>query len=111
MITQNTLVDLRPDVAHIDVACSRCDRRGRLNVARLIQDHGAGATLRDAVAALSADCPNRAAHGVTERAPRGGGSNHRAPRGPKRDQNRQTSGTMNVATSPNMISSGNPSFQ
>lgn len=28
-----------------------------------------------------------------------------------RDQNRQTNGTMNVATSPNMISSGSPSFQ
>jgi len=26
--TQNTLADLRPDVTHLDVACSRCDRRG-----------------------------------------------------------------------------------
>ena len=38
MKTQNTLADLRPEVAHLDVACSRCDRRGRLNVARLIQE-------------------------------------------------------------------------
>jgi hypothetical protein len=30
---------------------------------------------------------------------------------PAPDQNRQTSGTTNVATSPNMISSGSPSFQ
>jgi hypothetical protein len=66
MKTQNALSDLRPDVAHLDVACSRCDRRGRLSVARLIAEHGAGATLRDAVAGINADCPNREAHGVMQ---------------------------------------------
>jgi len=67
MKTQYTLADLRPEVAHIDVACSRCDRRGRLSVARLIAEHaGAGATLRDAVAGINSDCPNREAHGVMQ---------------------------------------------
>jgi len=67
MKTQNTLADLRPEVAHLDVACSRCDRRGRLNVARLIQEHGTGVTLRDAVAGISADCERRESHAVMER--------------------------------------------
>jgi hypothetical protein len=67
MKTQNTLADFRPEVTHLDVACSRCDRRGRLNVARLIEQHGAGATIRNAVAGLNSDCPNRDAHGVMQR--------------------------------------------
>ncbi len=67
MMTQNTLADLRPEVAHLDVACSRCDRRGRLSVARLIEQHGPGATLRDAVTGINAECPNREAHAVMER--------------------------------------------
>ena len=67
MKTQNTLADLRPDVTHLDVACSKCDRRGRLNVARLIEQHGAGATIRDAVAGINADCPKREKRGVMER--------------------------------------------
>jgi hypothetical protein len=66
MKTQNTLADLRPDVALLDVACSRCSRRGRLSVAGLIRQHGAGAILRDAVAGINADCPKREAHGVME---------------------------------------------
>jgi hypothetical protein len=31
----------------LDVACSCCERRGRLSVARLIAEHGAGAKLPD----------------------------------------------------------------
>ena len=66
MKTQNTLANLRSEVTRLDVACSRCDRRGRLDVARLIEQHGSGATLRDAVAGINAQCPNREAHGVME---------------------------------------------
>ena len=65
--TQYTLADLQPWVSHLDVACSRCDRRGRLNVAKLIGQHGAGATLRDAVSDINADCPRRDVHTVMER--------------------------------------------
>jgi hypothetical protein len=42
MKNQNTLADLRPDVMHLDVACSRCDRRGRSSVARLANSAGQG---------------------------------------------------------------------
>jgi hypothetical protein len=65
MKTQNTLADLRPEVLHFDVACSRCDR-GRLSVARLVEQQGAGATLRVAVTGINANCPNREAHGVMQ---------------------------------------------
>ena len=65
--TRNTLADLQPEVTRLDVACSRCDRRGRLSVARPIKQYRAGATLRDAVAGINADCPNRETHGVMER--------------------------------------------
>ena len=67
MRTQNSLSDLRLDVRNLDVACSRCPRRGRMSVARLVEQFGEGATLRDAVAGINADCPNRESHGVMER--------------------------------------------
>jgi hypothetical protein len=65
--TLNTLADLRPAATHLNVACSRCDRRGRLNVARLVEQHGPDATLSGVVADINADCPNRDAHGLTQR--------------------------------------------
>lgn len=55
--TQYTLSDLRPDVTHLAVKCSRCDRSGRLSIARLIQEHGPNVSIRDSVAGLNADCP------------------------------------------------------
>ena len=67
MKTQYALSDLRPDVRHLDVACSRCDRRGRLTVARLIGDRAEGASLRHAVAGINADCPQRDAYSPMER--------------------------------------------
>jgi hypothetical protein len=67
MKTQYMLDDLQPGVLHLDVACSRCDRRGRLSVARLIHEHGAGTPIRDAVARINADCPKREMHGVMDR--------------------------------------------
>jgi hypothetical protein len=38
-----------------------------LNVVRLIEQHGPGVTLQDAVAGINADCPNWEARGVMER--------------------------------------------
>jgi hypothetical protein len=38
-----------------------------VSVARLIGQHGAGVTLRDAVAGINTDCPRREAHAVMER--------------------------------------------
>jgi len=35
-----TLGDLAGKVTTLEIACRRCDRRGRLSVARLIEQHG-----------------------------------------------------------------------
>jgi hypothetical protein len=44
-------------LGHLEVACRRCDRRGRLRVARLIEQHGAGIGMPDLAVILAAGCP------------------------------------------------------
>jgi hypothetical protein len=39
----------------LDVACRRCERRGRLRIERLIAEHGSG--VLDLRAVIAADCP------------------------------------------------------
>jgi len=39
----------------LEVACRRCERRGRLRIARLIAEHGTG--VLDPRAIIAADCP------------------------------------------------------
>jgi len=39
------------------VACNRCPRRGRLNLARLIARHGPAKPMPALLRALAADCP------------------------------------------------------
>ena len=39
----------------LEVACRRCERRGRLSIERLIAEHGAG--VLDLCAIIAADCP------------------------------------------------------
>ena len=41
----------------LEVACSHRERRGRLNVARLIERHGADPKLPDLRVILAGDCP------------------------------------------------------
>ena len=67
MKTVFTLADLRPDVTRLPIACSRCDRRGRLSVLRLLAEHGPGTPIWKAVDGLSADCPRREASSIMER--------------------------------------------
>ncbi len=67
MKTLTALSDLRPHVTHPDIACSRFDRRGRTSVARLVEQHGAGAALREVIGRINADCPKVAAQGVMDR--------------------------------------------
>ena len=43
--------------AMLAVACSKCDRRGRLSVANLIAEHGADMRLPDLRDFLAGDCP------------------------------------------------------
>jgi hypothetical protein len=44
-------------LVHLEVACRRCDRRGRLRVARLIEQHGADIGMPDLAVLLAAGCP------------------------------------------------------
>jgi len=41
----------------LDVACSRCDRAGRLSVARLIEQHGPALPLPELRRIVAAECP------------------------------------------------------
>ena len=45
----------------LEIACNRCDRRGRLYTARLVVEHGAQMPLPDLLRLLSADCHRRVA--------------------------------------------------
>jgi hypothetical protein len=51
----------------LEVACSRCERSGRLSVARLIERHGAAARLSDLREILAGDCPRSSAVAIHER--------------------------------------------
>jgi hypothetical protein len=44
-------------LAFLDVACSRCKRRGRLRLSRLLAEHGAAFPLPSLKAHIAADCP------------------------------------------------------
>lgn len=54
---QILLSDLKFDF--LEIRCTRCDRHGRLSVARLIAEHGPDAGLVTLRHALAGDCPNR----------------------------------------------------
>ena len=45
--------------AMIEVRCGRCDRRGRLNTARLLAEHGPDAAIAEVMRAQVGDCPKR----------------------------------------------------
>jgi hypothetical protein len=42
-----TLAEIAAKLTMLEVACSRCERRGRLSLARLIEQRGAQASLGD----------------------------------------------------------------
>ncbi len=41
----------------LDIACHRCERSGRVSLARLIEEHGADTGLPDLWENLAGDCP------------------------------------------------------
>jgi len=45
----------------LDVACNRCDRRGRLRVDQLVAEHGANLPMPELRHILAADCPRMVA--------------------------------------------------
>lgn len=64
------LVTLGEIAAHermLNVACSRCGRRGRYRLDKLIARHGADAAVRAIVPELTADCPRRDSAALMER--------------------------------------------
>ena len=42
----------------LDIACHRCERRGRVSLSRLIEEHGTDTGLPDLWESLAGDCPN-----------------------------------------------------
>lgn len=62
-----TLGQAARHVAMLTLACNRCGRRGRLSVARLLAEWGEHMALADISDHITANCPQRRAHGVYER--------------------------------------------
>ena len=62
-----TLDDIADRLPMLDVACSKCERRGRLSVAKLIALHGAEAKLPDLREVLAGDCPGVGATSIYDR--------------------------------------------
>ncbi len=59
-----TLGQLAEKTATLEVACSRCDRKGRLRVSKLIDEHGAGMGLPVLKTILAGDCPRLQASSI-----------------------------------------------
>ncbi|CAB3758692.1 hypothetical protein LMG29542_03406 [Paraburkholderia humisilvae] len=60
-----TLGEVATRASHIEVACTRCERRGRYRLARLVASYGEDFPMTDLGAEI-ADCPKRHA-AITER--------------------------------------------
>jgi hypothetical protein len=59
--------DIVGKIVMLEIACSRCERRGRLRVARLIEQYGADMRLPELRYILAADCPRVVADKVYDR--------------------------------------------
>ena len=56
-----SLVDIATSIDMLEVRCSRCDRKGRLSVARLIDQHGGDTKLVDLRRQLVGNCDKASA--------------------------------------------------
>ena len=61
-----TLGDMAAKFTMLEIACRRCERRGRLSVARLIEQHS-DMRLPELCDVLASDCPRRESVSVGER--------------------------------------------
>ncbi len=62
-----TLGDLAgKQIALLEIACRRCERRGRLQIDRLIEQHG-DMRLPELLVILPGDCPKRETVSISER--------------------------------------------
>ena len=62
-----TLAELVGRLDRLEVRCRRCERHGRLRLARLVAEHGAGMALPDLAVPLAAGCPKAEAANLGER--------------------------------------------
>ena len=62
-----TLGQAARHVAALTLACNRCRRRRRLNVARLLAEWGEHMAMADISDHITARCPARKAHSIYER--------------------------------------------
>jgi len=51
-----TLADIAGRLATLEVACNRCDRRGRLHTDRLLAEHGPALPIPELRRIVAADC-------------------------------------------------------
>jgi hypothetical protein len=56
MNTVITLGEVAERTERLEVVCRKCDRRGVLNVARLVQEHGANFGMPELRRVLAGDC-------------------------------------------------------
>jgi len=62
-----TLAEIAAKLTMLEVTCSRCERRGRLSLARLIERHGADASLGDLQSVIAHGCPRLNATSIYDR--------------------------------------------
>jgi hypothetical protein len=62
-----TPADLLGRIEAINVACTKCDRRGRYRVKTLVRDIGIDGNIAKWLCSLSADCPRRQAAAFADR--------------------------------------------
>ena len=58
--------DIEGKARRARVACTRCDRKGRYSVAKLIAKHGRKGNMSAWVSDLKGDCPKRDAAGLQD---------------------------------------------
>ena len=62
MTISRSLADIATSIEILEIRCSRCDRTGRMSVAKLIDQYGGTVLLPDLATMLVADCENAQAH-------------------------------------------------
>jgi hypothetical protein len=68
------LDDIAGKITMLEIACRRCERRGRLLVSRLIEQHGAGMRLPELRYIVASDCPRVITDKVCDRGSVPGGT-------------------------------------
>jgi hypothetical protein len=67
MRTHLTFGDIEGKLDVLVVECTKCPRKGRYNVAKLIARHGRDGNMSQWTSDLKGDCPRRHAHQLHER--------------------------------------------